>query len=266
MSIRRARLLKILILLLLIACPLLYWQRWAILGATFTFTLASILCFSLAVFLALFLPWKKRWLRRLCRVLRWLCVLAALAVVISFAALQNAISHTAAEAQATPPTADCLLVLGAGLYGDIPSAVLQNRLMAALQYLREHPESQAVLSGGQGPGETITEALAMQRWLLNNGIEEERLHVEDKSTSTGENIAFSLPIIRKLGYEQAIIVSNDFHLLRASWLAAHYGLSAQLLGAPVPQYHFEPATYRTREYFALVKDWLLLTFFPNKLP
>ena len=106
----------------------------------------------------------------------------------------------------------------------------------------------------------------MQRWLVNQGIAEDRLHMEDRSTSTYENIAFSLPIIRNLGYEQTLIVTNDFHLLRASLIANYYGLKAQLVGAPTPRIFLIPATYYIREYFALIKAWLLLNIYPQGLP
>ena len=261
------RLLKIFIVLLVVASPLFYWQRWAIAGVSFLFTLVSLACLALAFFLLLFLPYKQPRLRRLCRILRAACLVALVLFLLSFAILQNMIGRAAAQANAQEPQAPCLLVLGAGLFkGNIPSYVLQNRLQSALEYLRAHPESVAVLSGGQGPTENISEALAMQRWLANQGIEKERLHMEANSTSTYENIAFSLPIIRKLGYEQAVIVTNDFHLLRASWIAAHYGLEAQLLSAPTPRIFLVPATYYTREYFALIKAWLLLNIFPSLLP
>jgi uncharacterized SAM-binding protein YcdF (DUF218 family) len=215
----------------------------------------------------LFLPWQKRGLRLASRVLRWLYLLAAIAALISFTLVQSAIWRTVAKARADEPNAPCLLVLGAGLFnGEYPSYVLQNRLLVARDYLRAHPNSVAVLAGGQGPNENVTEAFAMRRWLIGNDIAEERLYMEERSTSTYENIAFSLPIIRGLGHDTAVIVTNDFHLLRASMLARHYQLKTQLLGAPTPKIFLVPATYYTREYFALVRAWLLLNFYPQSLP
>jgi uncharacterized SAM-binding protein YcdF (DUF218 family) len=90
--------------------------------------------------------------------------------------------------------------------------------------------------------------------------------MEERSTSTYENIAFSLPIIRELGHKRAVIVTNDFHLLRSSLIAKYYGLETQLLNAPTPRLFLVPVTYYTREYFALVKAWLLLHIFQGRLP
>lgn len=260
----RNRILKISILLLVILSPLLYGQRWSIPDAKFLFILASLACLGLAFFLALFLPWKNARLRKASRILRWVCLLAVLALVVSFAIVQGLIWRFVAHTREPEPNAPCLLVLGAGLYGEAPSYILRNRLLTALEYMRAHPQSVAVLSGGQGPNERVSEAFAMRRWLVSNGIAQERLYMEDRSTSTAENIVFSLPIIQELGYEQAVIVTNDFHLLRASMLAKHYGLQAQLLAAPTPKIFVVPPSY-IREYFAMVRVWWLLHVHPQGL-
>ena len=262
-----SRILKALIIMLVIASPLLYWQRWAIPGASFLFILTSLASLALAFFLLLFLPWRNRRLRMITRFLRRLCLAAGVCFLISFTIAQSLIWRTAAQARAAAPDAPCLLVLGAGLFnGEIPSYALQNRLLVTLEYLQAHPQSVAILAGGQGPNENVTEAFAMRRWLANHGIEEERLYMEDQSTSTYENIVFSMPIIHKLGYKQAVIVTNDFHLLRASLIAAYYELPTQLLGAPTPRVFLVPASLYIREYFALIKAWLLLNVYPQGLP
>ena len=62
--------------------------------------------------------------------------------------------------------------------------------------MEENPETKAVLSGGKGDGESITEAQAMCNYLVEHGIDRERLILEEKSTNTTENLKFSLGIIR----------------------------------------------------------------------
>ena len=61
--------------------------------------------------------------------------------------------------------------------------------------MEENPETKAVLSGGKGDGESITEAQAMCNYLVEHGIDRERLILEEKSTSTTENLKFSLGMI-----------------------------------------------------------------------
>ena len=97
------------------------------------------------------------------------------------------------KAARTDAPADCgyIVVLGAGLHGDVPSLSLRNRLDAALAWLEAHPDCVAVVSGGQGPGETMTEGEAMQIWLEAKGVDPSRIIVEDRATSTMENLEYS---------------------------------------------------------------------------
>ena len=83
------------------------------------------------------------------------------------------------------------VVLGAHVKGDVPSKALELRLKAALKYARENEDTTLILSGGQGFGEDITEAKCMENYLTAHGISQELLVLEEKSTSTKENLKFS---------------------------------------------------------------------------
>lgn len=131
------------------------------------------------------------------------------------------------------PKADFVIVLGAGVNGDVPSKSLSERLGATQAYLERYPDAIAILSGGQGDGEDVSEALCMYRWLTGRGIAPERLRMEDKAANTEENIRFSLALIeREFGAkpDTAAVVSSSYHLARASLLAKEEGL--QILGVP----------------------------------
>lgn len=145
-----------------------------------------------------------------------------------------------------------MLILGAGLRGETLSLSLLYRMEAALSYLRENPETTVIVSGGQGPGETVTEAHAMRRYLLEQGINPERIIQEDRSTSTIENIRFSKPL---LSDRRVLIVTNDFHAYRAQLLAKRQGLTVQMLSAPTPQ--VVRTKMHIREYAAILKSLLL---------
>ena len=125
------------------------------------------------------------------------------------------------------PTEDAtVIVLGAGLRGDRPSKILRGRLNATVEYLNEHPQAVCIVSGGQGPDEVCTEASAMQRYLIEKGIDEQRIFVEDKSTSTFENIQFSKEIIEKHGLNTKIaVVTQEFHQYRAQQFAKTAGFT-----------------------------------------
>ncbi len=151
-----------------------------------------------------------------------------------------------------------VVVLGAGVNGTTPSLTLRTRLDAAEEYLRAHPDIPAVLSGGQGPGEDITEAQAMYIALVNRGIAAERLLIEDRSTSTAENLTYSMSILKNTGLDTTgviAIVTNDFHLFRAQLIARDVGMHVIGVPAELPWWWLN-ANYYVREFFALGKLWL----------
>lgn len=121
--------------------------------------------------------------------------------------------------------ADYIIVLGAGVNGSSPSLSMVNRLTAARDYLAANPDCIAVVSGGQGPGENITEAEAMFRWLTAQGISSERLLLEDKATSTLENLRYSLALIPDAEHAAIAVVSSEYHLCRAQRMAELLGYS-----------------------------------------
>ena len=119
-------------------------------------------------------------------------------------------------------TCSYVVVLGAKVRHDGPSVSLMDRIYGARDYLTAHPEVIAVLSGGQGADEPMTEAQAMYDELVALGIDESRLWMEDQATSTWENLTFSLNLIEEktgLRPEKIGIVSSEYHLFRASLFA-----------------------------------------------
>ena len=167
------------------------------------------------------------------------------------------------EGHKAPPEApaDAVIVLGAGVNGTEPSLSLRTRLDAALDYLTAHPDIPAVLTGGRGYGEDITEAQCMYDYLTAKGVEPGRLILEDAASNTAENFAFSRALLAEAGVDPAAdtvaVVTNDFHIARARLLAARYGYG-DAVGVPaaLPWAHLE-INYYLREAFAMVKSFLL---------
>lgn len=156
------------------------------------------------------------------------------------------------------PERDYLIVLGAAVYGDQPSLTLVRRLEGALDYLDRYPESVAIVSGGMGPGETITEAQAMRDWLLAHGIPEERVILEPRATSTMENLRYSFELIRQRGDEpdgHVAIVSSAYHLYRAKQMSRNLGVEAAGVSAPWG-YFFVMLNYFIREAFGVTHLWV----------
>lgn len=152
-------------------------------------------------------------------------------------------------------TNDYLIILGAKVKpGGIPSLSLKNRLDEAASYLKEYPHVMAIVSGGQGADEEQTEASVMHDYLIAQGIAADRILQEDQSTSTYENLLFSKKLL-PADTTRITIVSNDFHLKRATLLANKLHLQADVIAAPTPK--VVEAKSRLRERAALLKTYIL---------
>ncbi len=162
------------------------------------------------------------------------------------------------------PGADYLLVFGAGVDGTTPSRILAGRIDAALAYLRDNPETVAVLSGNQGSGEDISEAEAMYRALVAAGVSPDRLIREDASGNTAENVRNALAIMKERGWDEhtaVAAVTNDFHLYRARRLLRREGADRVVgIAVPLPELPFFGVNYHLREYFSLAKQMLAEIF------
>lgn len=154
---------------------------------------------------------------------------------------------------------DYIIVLGAGVNGTVPSLSLRERLDATLAYLENNPHTLCVVTGGQGPGEDITEASCMAQWLTDKGIDPARIILEEKSTSTQENLTFALDLLEaRTGTrpETAGIVSSEYHLFRAGLIAEDLGLES--VGIPAKTTWFTlRVNYYLREIAAV---WYYLVF------
>lgn len=201
--------------------------------------------------------WGKRsWAGKICARVFFLGLALGL---VTLAGIEAAIvSHGETGSSAVP--VDAVIVLGAGVNGETPSAALWSRIRAAEDYLEQHPDVPAVLSGGQGPGEAISEAEAMRRALWGEDeAENARLLLEERSTNTAQNFAFSKALLEEYGLdtETAVIavVTNDFHCFRAHMIAQKQGLRTVDVPAELPWWWLT-ANYYLREAFAVVKTAL----------
>lgn len=149
---------------------------------------------------------------------------------------------------------DYIVVLGAKVNGRTPSGALRNRIQRAKEYLQENPSTKAVLSGGQGADEEISEAQCMYERLVAGGIAPERLIIENQSTDTSENLRFSRELIPETD-AQIGLVSNNFHIFRALATARGQGWE-QVYGVPVATSLFSLPHYLMREFFGVMYDVL----------
>ena len=157
----------------------------------------------------------------------------------------------------TDPPADCIIALGAGVNGTVPSLSLRDRLVGTYDYMTANPNCIAIVSGGQGEGEDITEARCMRDWLVDKGISPDRILMEDRSTCTLENLRYSMELIDTLPIKDPVIgiVSSDYHLHRAKRLAEYVGLDVIGIAART-SFPTVAANYFIREAFAMTEQYV----------
>ncbi|MCD7872554.1 MAG: YdcF family protein [Clostridiales bacterium] len=153
----------------------------------------------------------------------------------------------------TDSGAQTVIVLGCKVNSTVPSKYLYNRCSAAAEYMKDNPLAVAVLSGGQGADEQISEAQCMENVLVKMGIDKNRLYKEDKSTDTRENIKFSSEIINRDHLsKEVVVVTNEFHEYRAKLICDDNGLDFHSKCSYSSKYTL--LTYYTRELMGIIKE------------
>ncbi len=151
---------------------------------------------------------------------------------------------------------DALVVLGAAVHGEKVSLPLQYRLDQAIEYTKQNPDALIVVTGGRGPQESVSEAYAMEQYLLNHGVSNVILK-EEHATSTYENFCYSKEILEEMLGEtyQIAFVTNDFHIYRSHQNAKKAGFET------ATYLHGKTAWYNLvhnylRESVAVIRLWI----------
>ena len=181
-----------------------------------------------------------------------LAIVCPLLLIIEIPIIQAA--HTD-----VPDGADYLILLGAGVNGTTPSLSLLDRLEVTADYMHANPDCKVIVTGGQGSGEDITEAEAMETYLLNQNIAADRIIKETQATNTAENLKYSFEIIESQTKETTApviaVVSSEYHLYRAKLIANKLGVHVYAIAAPTSNWLLK-INYFLREAPAVVKTWL----------
>lgn len=152
---------------------------------------------------------------------------------------------------------DYVFILGAGVDGDTVSLTLKERLDKGMEYLRFNPDSKVVVTGGKGFNTEISEAHAMKVYLINKGLQKDRIIMEDKSTSTMENFKYSKEILnqdKSNSINEITVITSDFHMMRSKMLASRNGFKAYGITCKTPM--IVRVNSYIREYFAVIKSYL----------
>ncbi|WP_162872721.1 YdcF family protein [Austwickia chelonae] len=156
-----------------------------------------------------------------------------------------------------PEDAEVVITLGAGLAGARVTPLLAARLDQALEVRALAPDPEAVYmvtSGGQGPDELVSEAVAMGRYLQERGIDPCKILLEDLSRTTEENIRFSYLVLDENGLEDAnvVVCTNDFHAVRTAVIVRRLKAGMKVVGSHTAGY-YRPAAF-LREFVALLAE------------
>lgn len=153
---------------------------------------------------------------------------------------------------------DCILVLGAGIWGDKPSPMLEDRLLQAISLYNNNVSSKIIMSGDHGK-QDYDEVNIMKQFAIEKGIPSENIFMDHAGFSSYESIYRAKEIF---GAKKIIIVTQKYHLYRALYIANKLGIEARGVGADPRQY--AGATYREfREILARNKDFVKCIFKPE---
>lgn len=122
--------------------------------------------------------------------------------------------------------ADAAIVLGAGVFRGRPSPVLRARIDHAVGLYNAGTVDKIIFTGGIGRNDTLSEAQVSANYAIGRGVAENDILLEDKSTSTVENLRFAKEIGEAAELDNYLIVSTPYHMLRATWIARDIGLEA----------------------------------------
>lgn len=222
-------------------------------------TVTGVVLFGFLLFYGIFKPVVDRWISRVWKKTVGKVILSFVMVcLVGILVLAIILTHLMLSAiRSKPQNEVTVVVLGcAVLPSGKPSLMLRERLDAAYDYLVEHPDAPCILCGGQGADEIMTEAECMYNYLVDKGIESDRLYIESQSTSTRENIEYAQKIIQKEEMPCDIaIVTNEFHEYRAGKVAEKLGMVSYAISGQTAWWLLP--TYYVRELYGILYEMVL---------
>lgn len=187
-------------------------------------------------------------------ILLWLRTIAIIGIVVFICLMGFIMSQSSTSVDYKE---DVVIILGAGVKNGKVSKALQLRLDAGIDYHHKNPDAYIVVAGGLTPQKDTTEASVMRDYLVQHGIPEDIIIVEDKSLSTMENYIFTMDILnsRGINHNSIVFITNDFHIYRAKTYANYCGFkNAHPLSTRTDIFTIAPALMR--EVFGVMDMWV----------
>lgn len=209
-------------LLIVLSIPIiLALSQWGLSFSTVFIVVSTVLIYLLIS--AKNIAYKNKYTKVIYKIYKSVMIL----FITSFILLQSTIIINMYKTQDVNSTnsMSTMIVLGAKVNKDGVSKTLKQRLDKAMEYYNQNKDINIIVSGGQGKDEVMTEASAMKNYLVENGVDEDNIILENKATTTLENIMFSKEIMEDLNLEnKALIVTSEYHLFRGRFIASILGI------------------------------------------
>jgi uncharacterized SAM-binding protein YcdF (DUF218 family) len=225
----------------------IYWGRFDVFN--FLVSLIGVLFIILSLKINSIIIKVKKWPE----LVRYFLKIAFICFILSFVIFQLLILFNMRNT--SKAGADYVIVLGCQVVGEYASLPLLSRGYTAVRYLEKNPETKVIVSGGQGPGENISEAEALRRLLLERKIDKERIFLEDKSKNTMENFKNSNELYN-LSDKNIIVVTSDYHMFRALSIAKKLKFT-NVSGLPGRSQRSVLPAFLIREYVTIIYYKLL---------
>jgi len=185
--------------------------------------------------------------------------LMAVVFMINFIVKGTTKKQILTESEATKlENIDCILVLGAGIWGDKPSPMLEDRLLQAISLYKNNVSAKIIMSGDHGQKD-YDEVNIMKNFAIEKGVPSENIFMDHAGFSSYESIYRAKEIFKA---EKIVVVTQEYHLYRSLYIANRLGIEAYGVGSDPRRY--VGATYREcREILARNKDFVQCIFKPK---
>ena len=153
---------------------------------------------------------------------------------------------------------DCIVVLGAGVWGDKPSPMLEDRLMQAIELYKNNVSSKIIMSGDHGKVE-YDEVNIMKNFAIEKGVPSEDIFMDHAGFSSYDSIYRAKAIFDA---KKIVVVTQKYHLYRALHIAERLGIEAYGVSAD-PRKYVGQSMREIREIFARNKDFFMCFIKPE---
>lgn len=195
---------------------------------------------------------EKNMLKILIIIILILCAIIGIMMLsINFYVVNKTKSKIVTEKQAKElENVDCILVLGAGIWGDKPSPMLEDRLLQGITLYNNQTSSKIIMSGDHGK-EEYDEVNVMKDFAIEKGVKSEDIFMDHAGFSTYDSVYRAKEIFKA---QKIIIVTQKYHLHRALYVAEKLGIEAYGVASDPREYRGQ-VVRELREVLARDKDF-----------